>query len=60
MNVVLFDVALTAYILAAAAAIGSFGGRPDQFARFTLPVGARPRWRFSHQVFHHGGRTGVA
>ena len=32
MNAVLFDVALTAYILAAAAAIGSLAGRRDQLA----------------------------
>ena len=36
MNVVLFDVALTAYILAAAAAIGSLAGRRDQLASAAL------------------------
>ena len=36
MNVVLFDVALTAYILAAAAAIGSLAGRRDQLAGAAL------------------------
>ena len=36
MNAVLFDVALTAYILAAAAAIGSLIGRRDQLARAAL------------------------
>ena len=36
MNAVLFDVALTAYILAALAAVGSFAGRREQLARFTL------------------------
>ena len=36
MNAVLFDVALTAYILAAAAAIGSLAGRRDQLAWVAL------------------------
>lgn len=36
MNAVLFDVALTAYILAAIAAVGSFFGRREPLARFTL------------------------
>jgi len=36
VNVVLFDVALTAYILAAAAAIGSLAGRRDQLAGAAL------------------------
>ena len=36
MNAVLFDVALTAYILAAVAAIGSLAGRRDQFAWVAL------------------------
>lgn len=36
MNAVLFDVALTAYILAAAAAIGSFAGRREQLGWVAL------------------------
>lgn len=36
MNAVLFDVALTAYILAAAAAVGSLAGRRDQLAWVAL------------------------
>jgi ABC-type transport system involved in cytochrome c biogenesis permease subunit len=36
VNAVLFDVALTAYILAAVAAIGSLGGRRDQLAWVAL------------------------
>lgn len=36
MNAVLYDVALTAYILAAAAAIGSLAGRRDQLAWVAL------------------------
>ena len=36
MNAVLFDVALTAYILAAVAAIGSLAGRRDQLAWIAL------------------------
>ncbi len=36
MNAVLFDVALTAYIVAAIAAVGSFVGRREQLTRFTL------------------------
>ena len=34
MNAVVFDVALTAYIIAAAAAAGSLFGRRDDLARF--------------------------
>ena len=36
MNAVLFDVALTAYIVAAAAALGSLFGRRDELARIAL------------------------
>ena len=38
MNAVLYDVALTAYIVAAVAAVGSLFGRRDQLQRFTLLV----------------------
>ncbi len=36
MNAVLFDVALTAYIVAAISAVGSLFGRREQLSRFTL------------------------
>jgi hypothetical protein len=34
MNAVVFDVALTAYMIAAAAAVGSLFGRREDLARF--------------------------
>lgn len=40
MNAVVFDVALTAYIIAAAAALGSLFGRREDLARFALVLTA--------------------